>query len=133
MKQALFHGDRSHKRLVQLDGLKDELSYPRWERDFDAAEDWHVHNAESRENEILFHDIVEGMLEKQAIYLEWVLERRQPREMPAELNANRKPERENISSFDNYDVTERVTEEKKRLTTPQTDEEREPTHDCERS
>mmetsp|Transcript_6695 Transcript_6695/g.16341 ORF Transcript_6695/g.16341 Transcript_6695/m.16341 type:complete len:309 (+) Transcript_6695:133-1059(+) len=76
VKQSLFKGNRSHWRLVQLDDL--ELTYPRWKRDIEAAEDWHIHNAENRESNILFHEIIEGMLEKQSIYLEWVMERRQP-------------------------------------------------------
>lgn len=76
-KQDLFVGDRSHWRLVLLDDV--ELTYPKWKKDVEAVEDWHLHNAESRENDILFHEIMEGVLEKQALYLDWVHQRRNPR------------------------------------------------------
>ena len=73
-KQDLYDNDRSHWRLVKLEDL--ELTYPKWQRDVDAVEDWHIHNAESRENDVLFHEIMEGILEKEALYLEWVQKRR---------------------------------------------------------
>jgi len=73
-KQAFYKGDRSHWRLVNLDDL--ELRYLRWQKDIEAVEDWHRKNAENRENDVLFHQIIEGMLEKEATYLEWIHQRR---------------------------------------------------------
>eukprot|EP00531_Pseudo-nitzschia_arenysensis_P019040 CAMPEP_0116143240 /NCGR_PEP_ID=MMETSP0329-20121206/15343_1 /TAXON_ID=697910 /ORGANISM="Pseudo-nitzschia arenysensis, Strain B593" /LENGTH=317 /DNA_ID=CAMNT_0003638543 /DNA_START=8 /DNA_END=961 /DNA_ORIENTATION=+ len=136
-KQSLYMGDRSHWRLVQLDDL--ELTYPRWRRDIEAAEDWHIHNAEDRENNILFHEIIEGMLEKQSLYLEWVLRRRQP-----DIDAAKKYKKrdkiddvleaidiyENLvnTSFDKFYIDRREDEEKKfpAKQSSWSDEEREP-------
>jgi hypothetical protein len=73
-KQDFYRGDRNHWRLVNLDDL--ELTYLRWQKDVEAVEDWHIHNAENRENDVLFHEIIEGMLEKEATYLEWIHQRR---------------------------------------------------------
>ena len=42
----------------------------------DANEIWHIHNAENRKNDVFFHQIIEGMLEKEATYLEWIRQRR---------------------------------------------------------
>jgi len=74
-KQDLHAGNRSHWRLAKLDDL--ELTYPKCKKDIEAVEDWHMHQTdESRENDILFHEIIDGVLEKEAIYLEWVHQRR---------------------------------------------------------
>jgi hypothetical protein len=83
-KQDSYKGDRTHWRLLTIDEL--ELTYPKWKRDVEALEDWHIHHSENHENDVLFHEIVEGLLEKEALYLEWIHQRRKPRFEKAEVN-----------------------------------------------
>ena len=58
---------------MKLDGLA--MTYSGWEKDANAVVEWHIHHAESRENDVLFHEIIDGMLEMEAPYLEWKHER----------------------------------------------------------
>lgn len=69
VKQDLHVGDRSHWRLNKIDDL--DLTYPEWEKDLEQVEDWHIHNTDNRENTIFFHEVIEGMLDQQYIYLSW--------------------------------------------------------------
>lgn len=45
-KERMYYGDRSHSRLVKLDGIRDKLTYDGWKKDFKAAEQKHVDNDE---------------------------------------------------------------------------------------
>jgi len=69
VKQDLHIGDRSHWRLQKIDNL--DLTYPEWKKDLAQVEDWHIHKIDNRENTILFHEVIEGMLDQQYIYLSW--------------------------------------------------------------
>jgi len=54
-----------------LDDLRVDLTYPEWEIDLAHVEDWHRHHSDTRVNTIRFHEIMEGMLQQQYIYLSW--------------------------------------------------------------
>jgi len=100
-KQDEHVRDRSHWRLVKLDDL--ELTYPRWKKDFEAVEDWHIHNEDNGDNDVLFHEIIEGMLEKEDLYLEWILERKHRQdkdEQPLENNSNSVEYRDHNNDID---------------------------------
>eukprot|EP00980_Cylindrotheca_fusiformis_P031479 scaffold26450_cov206-Cylindrotheca_fusiformis.AAC.1 len=66
--QYLYDGNRSHWRLVALDDL--QLTYPGCEEDIVEVEKWHIENMDSPENESVFDEVLEGMLEQEEIYIE---------------------------------------------------------------
>jgi hypothetical protein len=68
-KQSVYEGERSHWRLVELDGLN--LTYLGWETDFAEVEDWHFNNADNTKNDKLYAEVIEGMRDQQQIYLGW--------------------------------------------------------------
>jgi hypothetical protein len=69
VKQDLHDGDRSHWRLLKLDDLN--LTYPGCRKDIKQVKDWHIANADNRKNTVIFHEVIEGMLDQQQIYLGW--------------------------------------------------------------
>ena len=78
VKQDMYIGDRSHWRLMKLDDL--DLTYPKWQNDTKQIENWHVHNEDNRRNAVIFHEVIEGLLEEEDVYLGWNLEQRDPEE-----------------------------------------------------
>ena len=64
--QRLNRGDRSHRRLVEIDSL--DLSYPGWENDLRDAEELHVTEGESWIADELFKNMVSGVRNKQQLF-----------------------------------------------------------------
>jgi hypothetical protein len=69
VKQDLHDGYRSHWRLLKLDDLN--LTYPGYKTDIKQVEDWHIANADNRKNNVIFHEVIEVMLDQQQLYLGW--------------------------------------------------------------
>jgi hypothetical protein len=62
-KERMYYGDRSHSRLVKLDGIRDKLTYDGWKRDFKAAEQNHLNN-----DKHCFEKSYKVLVRKQAIH-----------------------------------------------------------------
>ena len=51
-----------------------ELTYPGCEEDIKQVKDWLIQNVDKRKNSIIFHEVIEGMLDQEQIYLGWEYE-----------------------------------------------------------
>ena len=62
-KQSLFDGDRTHKRIVELDALMASSNYPGLAKDYNGAITWHYGDSDS-----IFADELKMMRKKQQLF-----------------------------------------------------------------
>jgi hypothetical protein len=67
-KQKVHEGDRSHPRLVALDKLSSELTYPGCEDDIQNAEKAHFDNFYDSTRDDYFQSKLEGLRNRQQLY-----------------------------------------------------------------
>ena len=68
-KQRVHEGDRSHPRLIALDRLATELTYPQGQEDIQNAEQAHFNTYyHSEKNDYFFQSKLEGLRNRQQMY-----------------------------------------------------------------